>query len=143
MKTVQQLAELNAIMLRDAEANPSAPLTDNAEEIKLRFDAALAVLVARIQTESDAYYAKSFPSLSPPRFTVAPSKKGQRFVKIVENGRRIVGFIELGTGFMWKSAGRAPALNFPRGCIFDLDKIPEGELKRGTFDVLTTKVDLG
>lgn len=143
MKTVQQLAEQNVIMLRDSEADPSAPLIDNAEEIRLRFDAALAALVARIQTESDAYYAKSFPSLSPPKFTVAPSKKGQRFVKILEDRRRIVGFVELGTGLLWKSNGTSAVLNFPRGCVFDLDKIPAGELGRGSFDVLTTRVNLG
>ena len=142
MKTVKQLAEQNITMLRDTEADPSAPLIDNAEEIRLRFDAAVAALVARMQTESDARFGKSFPSLSPPRFTVAPSKKGQRFIKILD-GRVIAGFVELGTGLLWKSNGTSAVLNFPRGCIFDLDKIPTGELGRGSFDVLTTRVDLG
>lgn len=153
-KTTKELADRNAVMLRDTEACPSAPLQDNTIEIQERFDAALAALIARIQSEVTKRY-KDFPphsTLEAPRIEAAPARKGQRFIRVMEawyvrevvSRSRIVGFVEVGTGLMWKAATRnAPALNYPRGCIFDLDAIRAGELGSGSFDSITTKIDLG
>lgn len=144
-----ELADRNAIMLRDPEACPSAPLQDNTIEIQERFDAALVALVARIQSELSERYYSGFTTLQAPRVEVVPARKSQRFIRVMQvfardNRYRIVGFVEVGTGLLWKAATRkAPALNYPRGCIFNLDAIPAGELASGSFDTITTKIDLG
>ena len=70
-KTTKELADRNTVMLLDTEACPSAPLQDNTVAIQERFDAALAALVARIQSEvSDRYY-RGFTTLVAPRIEVA------------------------------------------------------------------------
>ena len=82
-------------------------------------------------------------------FSVEPRRKGWRFAKIIktafytetgEPSRSVVGFVEAGTGLMWKAATfKAPALNFPRGCIFTL---PDDWECDGSFDTLTAPISL-
>lgn len=50
--------------------------------------------------------------------------KSQRFVRIVHkisNGQTCTwGFVEISNGLVWMAATwRGPALNYPRGCVFD------------------------
>lgn len=178
-RTTKELAERNAAMLADPEVCPSDPLQDNTILIQERFDAALAALVARIQSEIrslheelvlNGHHQTSKPSLIR---AVLPAHDG--FIRITatylthdaivaamvaddarQEGRsrsvidhltrtsHTVGFVEVGTGLLWKAATKsAPALNYPRGCIFDLDAIPGGQFETGTFDMITTKIDLG
>lgn len=90
-------------------------------------------------------------------YSVEPRRKGWRFAKIIKTAfynvrmqddgtetgeptRRVVGFVEAGTGLMWKAASfKAPALNFPRGCIFTL---PDDWECDGSFDTLTAPISL-
>lgn len=111
---------------------------------------------AHIAKTADKYgetiaYTKSWSS-KPDTFAVDLRRKGWRFARIwrtsyynvcrlddgTEKGapsRSVVGFVEAGTGLLWKAATwKAPALNFPRGCIFDL---PDDWECGGSFDTLT------
>lgn len=167
-RTTKELADRNAAMLRDPEVRPSVPLQDNTLEIQERFSEALTALCARIQSEVSDRYANHLKSLDAPRIEISTPRKNQRFIRIMQvhyvsqrrlgtfehdhdhdhvevvSRSRIVGFVEAGTGLLWKAATRkAPTLNYPRGCIFNLEAIPAGELASGSFDTLTTKIDLG
>jgi len=145
--TARELAARNAIMLADPEACPSAPLQDNTAAIQDRFESALLALVDRMQDEVCARYGNG--GLPIPRIEIVRARKPKRFICIMaihptRNSMGVVGFVEVGTGLMWKAASRkAPVLNYPRGCIFNLDAIPAGELRFATFDSITTKIDLG
>lgn len=154
-----ELAAITTKLLQDTNACPTAPLTDVACAIADQFEAALAALVARLQATNDAKYneRRVLALPKPSIFSVEPRRKGWRFAKIIktafynvhvhpdgtETGEpsvSVVGFVEAGTGLMWKAATRrAPALNFPRGCIFTL---PDGWTCDGSFDSLTTSISL-
>jgi hypothetical protein len=156
------LAALTTRLLQDTDACPTAPLTDVACAIADQFEDALAALVVRLQATSDRQdarraYTKREWNVLRPIFSVEPRRKGWRFAKIIrtsfynvrvkadgtsdgEPSVNVVGFVEAGTGLMWKAATRkAPALNFPRGCIFTL---PDDWKCDGSFDSLTTSISL-
>lgn len=86
----------------------------------------LAAFVARYQAMANAYYARSFSSLTPPRVVLDATRRGQRFVRIVQEetnsqvllSRSVLGFIEAATGRLFKAdTFRKPATNFSRGDI--------------------------
>jgi hypothetical protein len=94
---------------------------------------AIKELVRRMQIESDAYHAKHRPSLLPDRYMTDPvTGPKQRFIRVVEEAgqeshcsrlpdRQVVCFVERFTGLIWKAATfKAPALNFPRGNVWEL-----------------------
>lgn len=132
-----------AVVITDAllegRVDALAPL---ASEVAAQFDASLAALVARIQANHDADAAPRGPHWPRSRYYAA-GRKGSRFIAVWEtgamnpsnaprSGRRIVGFVERGTGLLYKAATwKAPALNFTRGCMFNL---PPGWAV-GTFGV--------
>lgn len=101
-----------------------AALPALAAQVAEQFETALTSCVARIQANADAECAARGPFWPRYTYSIGPRRKGQRFVKIlscIEGQRGIVGFVELGTGLLYKAAtGKAPALNFTRGCIFNL-----------------------
>jgi len=180
-KTLQELAELNRRMLADTETCPSVPLQDNTIAIQEHFNAALMMLVARIQSEVSSLHEELERNNPRADGRKAPLIRAEQerngFIRIVMTqdyaseeerafagmiaedaraegrARKIVdnilhkpftvGFVEAGTGLLWKAATKwAPALNYARGCIFNLDEIPGGQFERGTFDLMTTKISL-
>ena len=71
--------------------------------------------------------AKGYDFSKGDTFDVAPG--GRKFAKIVRTSMRnndrvdqsVVCFVDKSTGDIWKAAGwKGPALNFPRGSVFDL-----------------------
>lgn len=86
----------------------------------------LAAFVARLQATQNAYHARRFPTLAPPKISIDKSRNGQRFLRIVESGcpegsRQVYGFIEAATGKLYKAASfKAAETNYPRGDIRDL-----------------------
>lgn len=106
-----------------------AALPALASQVAEQFETALTAMVARIQANHDAECAARGPYW--PRFTYAVDKrrKGQRWIRIIcldhdprcSPHRKVVGFVELGTGLLYKAATfKKPAENFTRGCIFNL-----------------------
>lgn len=100
---------------------------------------AIAEFVRRMQIDGDAYHARNLPSLTPSRFVAGKVTNGkQRFVRITEEddrnvaagqppSRYVVCFVERSTGLIWKAATmKGPALNFPRGNVWELPKIVNG-----------------
>lgn len=124
--------DLAAVMTDMLLANQLEALaTLQAEEAAAGYERALAALVARIQANENHYHATTFPTLKPATIKIAPSKRGQRFLRIWaeddgsdNNGhasRRVVGFVEAATGLLWKAATwKAPALNFSRGSMYEI-----------------------
>ena len=47
---------------------------------------------------------------------------GKRFIRI-DNGNSCHSFVERSNGYIWKSGGRKPALNYPRGNVFDREHV--------------------
>lgn len=47
---------------------------------------------------------------------------GKRFIRI-DNGDSCHSFVERSNGYIWKSGGRKPALNYPRGNVFDREHV--------------------
>jgi hypothetical protein len=96
----------------------------NAEIGTMDFEAKLASFVTGFQAIFDAAL------VSQNYFPVVSAQPGKRFIKIVMAeiryetkdtiASRVIGFVEKETGKVYKAASwKAPALNFPRGNIFD------------------------
>jgi hypothetical protein len=135
--------------------------------------ALVARIQAEVRSRHDEWILNGFPRQDPPLIRAMPAHNGfiritstylthdavaaamvaddarqeGRSRSVIDGLTRdghTVGFVEVGTGLLWKAATRtAPALNYPRGCLFDLEAIPAGEFEMGTFDMITTKIDLG
>lgn len=125
-RTGATLAQVMTDMLLEGRTAELAALQQ--AEAGLGFESALAALVARIQANTNHYYATKFPTLAPPVISYDKSRRGQRFVRIIatdnwnhEPGRRVVGFVEVATGLLWKAATfKAPAMNHHRGSMYHL-----------------------
>lgn len=79
--------------------------------------AEIDAFIAKWQAFKVADMARRYPTLTAPTLSVEP---GKRFARIVatDSQRSCVGFIELATGDLYKSASwKAPAKNFTRGNI--------------------------
>jgi len=91
---------------------------DAAEAIALTVRATLDECVADLCSRLQAEHARVWPTLSRPTMRTA---RGRRFIKIIFGGS-VWGWVEISNGLVWKTATRnAPALNYPRGCVFDVD----------------------
>jgi hypothetical protein len=84
------------------------------------FDSALVSWLSVVEGETKAYFARSFPSLSVPTFTL---ETGQRYIRVVvsrggDSGRSVHSFIDKTNGDILKAASwKAPAKH-ARGNIF-------------------------
>ena len=75
--------------------------------------------VARLQTMLDEHYAERFATLRVPEVFVAG---GRKYIKIAkrDNQTSVWCFVRAADGAILKAATwKAPALNYPRGSIFD------------------------
>jgi hypothetical protein len=81
--------------------------------------------VALVTEITDANFARHYPNIDKPFFTVNP--KGKRYAKIVQNeihgtSRSVHSFVDMENGSVFYAAGwAAPAKKTPRGNIFDED----------------------
>lgn len=89
------------------------------------FETALAAYVAALNAASVEEFAKQYPTLTASVYSVDAG--GRKFLRIVStvggttDQRSSHVFVERATGLIWKCASwKAPALNFPRGSIYDL-----------------------
>ena len=87
---------------------------------------ALDEYVKLVQKITDANFARCYPNVSKPFFTVDP--KGKRYARIVQNdtggckSKSVHSFVDMENGNILFSAGwKAPAKKTPRGNIFDED----------------------
>lgn len=97
-----------------------------ADELHETFDDALQALLAALNAEA-AKPGHLCAGKLYSRFEL--DKPGKRFVRVVDVtlddrgnaiSRSVQCFVELSNGLVWKAASwKAPALNYPRGCIFD------------------------
>ncbi len=74
--------------------------------------------LASVQSMSDAYMSKNFPTLTRPTYTI---DDGNRYIRVVcnDSGRRVYCFVDKKSGDVLKAAGwKAPAKG-ARGNIFD------------------------
>lgn len=105
-----------------------AALPALAAQVAEQFETALTACIARIQANHDAECEARGPYWPRFVFTTDKRRKGQRWIRILQidcdvrsNSRKVVGFVELGTGLLYKAATfKKPAENFTRGCIFNL-----------------------
>jgi hypothetical protein len=76
--------------------------------------------VHKVQTETNAYYAKHYSILTPPTIEVEEGSKFYRIVK-QDSQRSVYCFVSKANGDIYKAAGwKAPAKHV-RGNIFDTD----------------------
>lgn len=97
------------------------------------FEAALDAYIAVLNAASVERFAKECPTLKPTTYSV--DKGGRKYLRVVAEGqgdsRSSHAFVERATGLVWKAAGwKAPALNFPRGSIYDLHKASPASVLR-------------
>lgn len=79
---------------------------------------ALDAFVNDLQARSDARYAREFPNLTAPTFTVMPGSKNARIVCSDGVSRYVFCFVRIEDGAILKAAGwKAPAKH-ARGSIF-------------------------
>jgi hypothetical protein len=100
---------------------------DNTTRTAAEFEAALAGYIAALNAASVRHHAANFPTLAPDVFSV--DRGGRKYLRVVCESRcgasrSSHAFVERATGLIWKSASwKAPALNFPRGSIYQLDAL--------------------
>jgi hypothetical protein len=63
----------------------------------------------------DSYYMKNYPALIVEPLLTIP---GKRFIKVTENGRSVMAFIEIATGDIYKPASWAAPAKHVRGNVF-------------------------
>lgn len=117
-------ADIAAITTDALLAGNTAALPALAAEVAEQFETTLVAMVARIQANHDADIAHRGPYWPRTVYSIDKRRKGQRFIRILrttDGQRGCVGFVEVGTGLLYKCATmKAPALNFTRGCMFNL-----------------------
>ena len=105
--------------------------TEETEGQDKDFETALEKWLEGVQRLSDEFFSgrvwpkgplhhPSGKRIAAPIFTVPTA--GRKYLRVVRTdaGRSVYCFIEKATGNIWKAAGwKGPALNFPRGNIYD------------------------
>lgn len=119
------------IAARDALLEGRADVEAIADAARPSVHDLIADLCARLTARAKA----NWPTCEANWTIYAPDKIAPRarFVRIVASSpgisvasarRSVWAFVEISNGLVWKSASwKAPALNYPRGCVFDAESL--------------------